>query len=139
MRALLLTILLSFIIKSVPLFSQNSNQHPIDKWLNDCITQNQSTTEMLECAKEAYTKWDKELNNVYKELMKLLDSNSQKKLKESQKQWLKYRDEEFSFIGQLYSTKEGTMYLPMRYFDMIEIIKNRVLILKNYIQVLKDM
>ncbi len=139
MRALLLTIFFSFIIKCDPLFSQNSNQHPIDQWLNDCIKQNQSTAEMVECAEEALKKWDKELNKVYKELMQLLDTSSQKKLKDSQKIWLNYRDEEFSFIEKLYSTKDGTMFIPMRYFDKINIVKNRVITLMSYLQLIKEM
>lgn len=128
-----------FLFSSSLIFAQNDvKKHPIDVWMDECLESNQSTAGMVNCADEAYKKWDVELNKVYKELLSLLDTDSQKKLKESQKAWIKFRDEEFKLLASFYEKKEGTMYIPMQLFDKVEIIKNRVQELNGHLQVIKD-
>mgnify|MGYP000892639646 FL=1 len=132
-------ILLYLIISSLYVLGQEKPKHPIDKWLDECLTKDESTAGMLKCADEAYKKWDVELNKVYKELLGVLDTDSQKRLKESQRAWLKFRDDEFKLLESFYSKKEGTMFLPMHAFDKIDIIKNRVQELNGHLQIIKDM
>ena len=43
-----------------------------------------------------------------------------------------YRDAEFKLIDEMYKTKDGTMYIPMRAADRLEIIKTRALRLQAY-------
>jgi uncharacterized protein YecT (DUF1311 family) len=114
--------------------------HPIDKWLDDCMgkMENQSTAGMIECAENAYVKWDKELNKIYKELMNNLKPEGQKSLKESQKSWLKVRDEEFKLLTNIYSEKQGTMYGPIHIMDKVEIVKQRTLELQNLLDTVTD-
>jgi uncharacterized protein YecT (DUF1311 family) len=52
---------------------------------------------IADCHQKRYEKADKELNKVYSEVMKDLTPEAQKKLKEAQKAWLKYRDAAFAF------------------------------------------
>ena len=42
---------------------------------------------------------DKELNTAYKQLLSKLSEPEQKSLRDSQRQWLKYRDAEYKFIS----------------------------------------
>jgi uncharacterized protein YecT (DUF1311 family) len=133
-------ILFAMMFVSAFLYSQEAaKKNPIDKWLDDCLETNQSTQGMVDCANEAYIKWDSELNKVYKKLLSLLDTDSQKKLKESQRAWVKFRDEEFKLLDSFYATKEGSMYLPMHALDKVDIVKNRVQELSGHLQVIKDM
>jgi len=132
-------VLLSLFCSIAISFGQEKPGHPIDKWLEECIAKDESTAGMVDCADKAYKKWDAELNKVYKELMKLLDAESQKKLKESQKAWIKFRDEEFKLLDSFYSKKDGTMFIPMHAFDRMDIVKNRVQELNGHLQIIKDM
>jgi uncharacterized protein YecT (DUF1311 family) len=50
------------------------------------------------CASEAFSKADKELNQVYQQLLAQLDEEAQKKLRVSQRAWLAYRNANSSLV-----------------------------------------
>ena len=52
-----------------------------------------SQWEMNECAYLEYKEVDKELNDVYKQLMSKLDTNEKEKLKIEQRKWIVFRDD----------------------------------------------
>ena len=106
--------------------------HPIDKYLDSCQEKNPSTAGMVNCINEAFEKWDAELNKFYKLLMSELDDESAKVLKTAELEWIAYKEKEFKLIDKIYSKKEGTMYIPMRAYDRMDIIKSRALELKSY-------
>ena len=116
--------------------SPSKAQHPIDKWLSDCMEKNPSTQGMLKCLEEGYTRWDAELNRVYRELIGRLGPEEQGTLREAQKAWLKQRDETFKLLRMIYAKKDGTMYLTMQAADRVEIIQKRALELASYLDVL---
>jgi uncharacterized protein YecT (DUF1311 family) len=70
--------------------------------------------------------------------MNNLDPESQKNLKESQRSWLKLRDEEFKLLMNIYSKKEGSMYGPIQIMDKVEIVKQRTLELQNLLDTVTD-
>lgn len=51
-----------------------------------------SQWEMNDCAELEYTEADKELNDVYKQLMSKLNANEKDKLKTEQRKWIVFRD-----------------------------------------------
>lgn len=106
---------------------------PIDKQENDCLDKASSTAEMIACADAAYRAWDKELNRLYSQLMKELPTTSRQLLKDSQLEWMKYRDKEFSTIADIYSHVQGSMFRPVCVDDHAKIVKARVLQLKTYL------
>jgi TPR repeat protein len=89
--------------------------------------------------------WDRELNVVYDELMKSLSKESQAKLKESQREWLKVRDKTTSLsqdiVRDAYKGMQGTMYELMQAqdSDMLnsEVIKDRTLLLREMLKYYK--
>ena len=129
MKTLILAVLFSLF--TLPLLAQN-NGHPIDKFLDECMEKDMSTAGMVKCINEAYDKWDAELNRIYKLLIKNIDEKSAASLKSAQIEWIAFRDKEFKFIDDIYSKLEGTMYIPMRAADRMEIVKKRVLELDAY-------
>ncbi|MFA5011602.1 MAG: lysozyme inhibitor LprI family protein [Ignavibacteria bacterium] len=129
MKKLLLIIL--FLFAAMPLMAQKYD-HPIDKYIEDCMEKDMSTAGMVKCLNEAYDKYDNELNRLYKILMKELDEESAKELKSAQLEWIAFRDKEFKLIDAIYAKLEGTMYIPMRVSDRIEIVKKRVLDFEAY-------
>ena len=112
--------------------------HPIEQALSLCLsqTQNMTTAGMNECTYEATEAWDKELNNVYKQLMNALTKKGKESLKISQRQWLKFRDQEIEYINTMYNREMfiGTMYSTMRASDIMQLTKERTLQLTSYVR-----
>jgi uncharacterized protein YecT (DUF1311 family) len=118
--------------------AQETPKHPIDKALDACLDKDSTTAGMTNCIGKAYEKWDKELNRIYAELMKKLSPEGKANLKDAQLQWLKFRDSEFKLQDSVYSTLEGTMYIPMRASDRMEVVKKRAVELKSHLELLKE-
>ena len=129
-------VLIFFILIPIRVASQDNN--PIDKELSECMDKDPSTKGILECIDKAYQKWDDELNNYYKKLTDMLDDESKAALKEAQRKWIEFRDLEFKNIENIYTFKEGTMYLPMQALDRMDIVKNRALGLKDFYELLTE-
>jgi uncharacterized protein YecT (DUF1311 family) len=118
--------------------AQEQGPHPIDKALDACIERDGSTAGMVHCSDKAYVAWDRQLNKNYADLMRRLKIGQQAAVKAAQLQWLKYRDSEFKLIDTIYDTLQGTMYLPMRISERLEIVKKRALDLRGYLELLEE-
>lgn len=137
MRKIVLVFTLCFISLGYTALAQTQTKsHPIDQWLEKYLAddKNVSTVAIIDGYVEAEKKWDKELNNAYNALMKKLNKQSQTALKTSQKTWLKFRDEESKTISGLYSDSDGTMAGINIEAEIMTIIRNRALQLKEYLE-----
>jgi len=94
------------------------------------------TTQSYITAYAAYEQFlDEELNNAYNQLMAHLNDEAQQVLKDSQRQWLKYRNTEFNFIAHNWTTKNfGSASALSRGDYRTKLINDRVLILLHYLQ-----
>ena len=93
---------------------------------------------MTNCTTRAHALWESELNIKYVDLRNLLSEKQKLALRDSQRQWIIFRDLEFKVIDAFYSTLDGTMYTPMRAADRLEIVKSRVLQLNSYVALIKE-
>ena len=109
----------------------------IDKTLERCLDQNESTMKTIRCLDQAYINWDRELNRVYKLLLAKLQPDQKTVLVQAQLNWIKFRDSEFQLINSIYSQLQGTMYLPMSVYQKVEIVKNRSRELNQYWEILE--
>ena len=66
-----------------------------------CMDKAASTLAMSSCIKAETSLQDERLNKVYKQLMVKLDGSQQKKLRDVQRTWIKYRDGNCAFHGQV--------------------------------------
>jgi uncharacterized protein YecT (DUF1311 family) len=119
-------------------YAQEPTTHPIEKALDACIEKDGSTAGMIRCNDKAYASWDRQLNKTYAELMRQLKPAQKANLKAAQLEWLKYRDSEFKLIDSIYDSLQGTMYLPMRIAERLELVKKRALDLGAYIELLNE-
>ncbi len=80
---------------------------------------------------EAYDDWDAELNKNYKELMNSELSQEQKEtFRQAQREWIKFRDQEFTLIDSLYDHRySGNRISALE--DKVDIIRQRALQLKE--------
>jgi uncharacterized protein YecT (DUF1311 family) len=134
----LLLVLILFILHFNGFSEEKEKKHPIDVWLEKCMEkENYTTAGMLNCSSQALDKWDKELNRVYKELMKKLSPEERELLKQSQQQWIKFKDAEFKFLDNLY-LGTGTMIPVMIMGDKLDIISERVKMLERYLNYINE-
>lgn len=96
-----------------------------------------TTVDISEGHKALEEALDKELNAAYQKLMQKLPESSKESLRSSQKQWLKFRDAEFSFLSGNFSKEDfGSSYVISIGSYRTSIIEARVKellwYLKNY-------
>jgi uncharacterized protein YecT (DUF1311 family) len=120
------------------LYAQEPQPHPIDKALDACTEKNPTTGAMVECNEIAHKKWDAELNKSYQALLRKLKPAGKQQLITSQRSWIGFRDNEFKLIDSIYDEIQGTMYIPMRYEEKMEIVKRRALALVAHIDMLNE-
>ena len=129
----------SFLLFLVSLGVQSSihaqeAKDPIEQTYDACLAgpAANNTAGQVGCATKAAAAWDQELNRVYQKLMKTLDPSSQALLRASQRQWLAFRDAEKKFQAGPWLQKQGTLAEVTANMANVDILKSRVLTLRNY-------
>ncbi len=95
-----------------------------------------TTTGMVNTMYEAEKEYDKLLNKYYKILLKKLNESDQEALKQSQRNWIKFRDSERnlnSIISKPEYSGGGTIQNIFVASEYFEITKDRVIELYHYI------
>lgn len=118
--------------------AQETRKHPIDAALDVCTEKEPHTAGMVRCTDVAYKKWDQELNKNYQTLTRKLKPADKQLLKSAQLSWIAYRDNEFKLIDSIYDKIQGTMYIPMRIDEKMQIVKQRALALASHIDMLGE-
>jgi uncharacterized protein YecT (DUF1311 family) len=65
--------------------------------------------------------------------MRKLKPEGKQSLKAAQLEWIKYRDTEFRLIDSIYDMFEGTLYIPMRAGQRMDLIKARAQELASFL------
>lgn len=109
------------------------------KVYEDFISKKATTTlDFSDGYRDLYTALDKELNNTYKMLMSQLNKSEKKTLKQSQRQWIKYRDAEFKFIEKTITRDQfGSSFILLAGKQRTAILKARVMALLWYLNELR--
>lgn len=93
---------------------------------------NGSQAEATGCAHRDYVAADAELNKAYKLFASKLDATAKAGLKQSELNWIKYRDATCEFESAFY--KGGTMRPMIEYFCMARMTKARAAELRQQIE-----
>lgn len=115
-----------------------TTMHPIDKAEQDSISKTADTQVMNQCSITAQNEWEKEIKKTLSELKSVLDKESYKSLINSQNSWEKYKIDEFRSIDKMLKNKQGTMYLNVDKGLKVDIVKQRALKLKEYLNTVND-
>ena len=134
----LFLIFISLIFLSCCYSTAQTTLHPIDKAEQDCISKTADTQVMNQCSITAQNEWEKEIKKTLSELKSVLDKESYKSLINSQNSWEKYKIDEFSSIDKMLENKQGTMYLNVDKGLKVDIVKQRALKLKEYLNTVND-
>ncbi len=134
----LFLIFISLIFLSCCYSTAQTTLHPIDKAEQDCISKTADTQVMNQCSITAQNEWEKEIKKTLSELKSVLDKESYKSLINSQNSWEKYKIDEFRSIDKMLENKQGTMYLNVNKGLKVDIVKQRALKLKEYLNTVKE-
>jgi len=99
----------------------------IDSTLQKCKMNAVSTIDSQNCYIKATSAWDTELGNQYKLLMKDQPENVRTTLRDSQRQWIKYRDSYNKGIEKFYQKEEGTIWSLIAAESKMNIIRDKTL------------
>ncbi|MCU6664504.1 lysozyme inhibitor LprI family protein [Silvania hatchlandensis] len=99
----------------------------IDSSLQKCKMDAVSTIDSQNCYIKATTAWDTELGNQYKLLMKDQPENVRITLRDSQRQWIRYRDLYNKGIEGFYKKEEGTIWSLIAAESKMNIIRDKTL------------
>lgn len=134
MRLWILNTLL-FVCLSVRVLAEDGpKKHPIDLKTEAAEEKAMSTADQTQVQSTALKLWDAEMNRVYAKLKKRLTPAAFSALQIAQRDWLKYRDSQQKFLGELYQEFEGTMFIPMQAAAVKEITRKRALELTRLLE-----
>ena len=104
----------------------------VDVQYKACIAKDSSSGNICNCAYTAYGKYDEQMNKAYKKLLKSLKQPKMKAvLQQSQAAWVAYRDAEFKTYDVMFNLP-GDKWCGVRQYDRLEVVKSRILLLRNY-------
>jgi uncharacterized protein YecT (DUF1311 family) len=119
-----ITLIVTLLLSSISIAGQKPKDDPCPNA--------QSQLEMNLCAGNAYKAADGELNQVYRKLVAMLDTEEKTQLKVAQTAWLKYRDAHCEFVGDQY--KGGSIRPMIHAFCLADVTRNRTTELKGQIE-----
>ncbi|MDU7378847.1 MAG: lysozyme inhibitor LprI family protein [Enterobacteriaceae bacterium] len=99
----------------------------IDSTLQKCKMNAVSSIDTVQCYAIATTAWDKELGTQYKLLMKDLPDNVRVALRDSQREWIKYRNTYYKGIEEFYKKEEGTIWTLISAESKMNVIKDKAI------------
>jgi hypothetical protein len=114
----------------------SEEKHLIDVFLEACLqdSSNFTTMGMTQCHIEAYERWEHRMDSISVVLHELLLEPIRYSFDESQQRWREYFEAQNDFSDALYSQSEGTMYIPIRVHNQVEILRERTLLLESFLK-----
>ena len=123
-----------FVVGAMPASALEGDE--IGSALDAALAEGLSTADQVAAIERAAAEWDALLNRRYRALEAGLPADSGAVLKQSQRAWIHFRDAEFHTLAGIYRQKDGSMFIPMQAIDRMEIVKQRVLELESYLDLL---
>ena len=88
--------------------------------------------EMNQKSYEIYQIWDDELNSIWKRITNILDEDAMDKLREEEREWIQYKEEEVKAAGA--ECEGGTLQPLLENSKAIELTRDRVYELAAYLR-----
>ncbi|MEP6674993.1 MAG: lysozyme inhibitor LprI family protein [Ferruginibacter sp.] len=122
--------MIALLISVSSFFYSDSNQHPIDVHLKDCLAASHATMPRAHCYTTAYNAWEKDINATEKKLLSKATAAQKTILHADQTAWEKERDVAFQNIADKYNNRRGTGYIPVRIELRMQVLRKRALTLE---------
>jgi len=110
----------------------------VEKKVDELREEAKSTAEMVQAEARGMELWDAELNRVYRLLQTKLPEPDRRKLINSQRAWLSFRDANREIIRTVYERAQGSMYRPIAVNAELQIVKERAQNLRGYLATIEE-
>lgn len=111
---------------SLSVFAQSPAQR-LDNQLAHCQNNAQTTIDSKACYSQAIAAWDTELNKQYQALLKDRPESVRNALRDSQRQWIKYKDAYNLALNEYYNQEQGTIWGIIAADSKMNIIRDKAL------------
>lgn len=112
--------------------------HPIDAWLQEAIGNDASIADMRNATNQARERWEKEMNRAYGNVMAHLSADGKSALRESQRNWIRFRESEQKAIASIAAGSGGTLSQLAATDENMQLVRHRALQLRAYEQTVAD-
>jgi uncharacterized protein YecT (DUF1311 family) len=102
----------------------------IDGALKACLQAHEDTAGMVECQASAIKQWDAALNAAYQDLMRTLSDQGRTNLREAQRDWIKFKDAELTFLRGVFQEETGTIWAIVSGSQVIDLLRQRTVQLR---------
>ena len=117
--------------------AQTNREDHIDEEYRQCLLRDTAYVNISDCSFKAFEQWHKEMSKAYDKLLdKLKKEKDRTAMKQAQSAWLAYKDAEFNSYDYMFNLPGNKMSL-MRAEARIEVVRERTLQLRAYIEALK--
>ena len=106
-------------------FNNNLEKHPIEVKVEECIKKDYSTAGMANCVSNSITDWEKEINKNILKLKKIMTVEQYNLLRQSQKEWEKYKQTQWILNRDTIGTMQGTIYIDILIGEQADIVEQR--------------
>ncbi len=115
-------------------FCDTGKPHAIDVWFEQAMDKTDGvTTNIRSVQSEAYSRWDKEMNRVFSELLTRLKAPDKSRLIKAQRAWIRFRDAEVEWLWSKSMHGQGGTLAPVIVSDAgRDLLKQRVCELQRY-------
>jgi uncharacterized protein YecT (DUF1311 family) len=131
-----------FAVSGANLQSADPDASPIpdsvERKVDELREEAKSTDEMVQAEARGMELWDTELNRVYRLLQTKLPEPDRRKLINSQRAWLSFRDANREIIQAVYERAQGSMYRPIAVNAELQIVKERAENLRGYLATIEE-
>lgn len=107
---------------------------PIDIALDQCQQTADTTPDIAGCFNEAMISWDKELNTQYKALLSGQSDAFTSTMRQSQRDWITYKNNYFLAINEYYKTMDGTIWRIVAAQTKMNVIRDKALDLQRLVK-----
>lgn len=118
--------------------AEESPTHEIDIAEEKCLEGKYRTVDMRKCSYDAMDAWFLLIDKDMDILKKKLSAEKYQTLIKSQKDWKQYQESEFASINKSVFDKDGTMYQVISTGMKSDIVKERALLLDEYVHLYSE-
>jgi hypothetical protein len=126
------TLCLMLLVQLVQAQTQNITVYPTDKFLENCLAhiEGQTNGGCSGCLRVAREKWEDDVEKKYEELMAVSNDREKQMAKSMHNSWLKYKEQHFKFLEEMYGEKTGTGQIILEE-EKMKVVKHYALRIKG--------
>jgi uncharacterized protein YecT (DUF1311 family) len=99
----------------------------IDKQLQECKMQANTTVENSQCYAKATRQWDDELNNQYRLLLNDQPESVRQKIRAAQRSWIQYKESYNEAIAACYQQQQGSIWPLVAAETRMNVIRDKAI------------